>query len=207
MPKIVDKGAKKREIALAAFDLFAEKGIQHTTVAEAAKAAGVAKGTIYLYFANKEEIVLEIWEEFHEGHEHWLEGRSSIPRSEAEKIFDHLYMGHYEHEMLCKAFSLYGDYLVSIVIGRNPIFIQHAVEKFDKTVQQVEIYLKQGIAAGEFREGIDTTNFAAALVQLREGCLTSATARGLDVDYLTHMIPTTLKTLLQTITKTQGEKP
>lgn len=57
MPIIVDKDAKKREIALAALPIFAEKGVAKTTVIEIAEAAGVGKGTIYEYFANKDAIL------------------------------------------------------------------------------------------------------------------------------------------------------
>ncbi|MBK6303399.1 MAG: helix-turn-helix transcriptional regulator [Arcobacter sp.] len=41
---------------------FCEKGIQQTSIDQIAKSAGVAKGTIYLYFKNKEEIVFTIWD-------------------------------------------------------------------------------------------------------------------------------------------------
>ncbi len=60
MAIIVDKVQKKKDIALSCKDLFIEKGIHKVTIAEAAKTAGVGKGTIYEYFKNKEEIVFEI---------------------------------------------------------------------------------------------------------------------------------------------------
>jgi len=47
----------KRELILeAARDLFVEKGYEETTIADIAKATGVAVGTVYLYFHNKHEI-------------------------------------------------------------------------------------------------------------------------------------------------------
>ncbi len=47
----------KRELILAAArDLFAQKGYEETTIADIAKAAGMAVGTIYLYFRNKHEV-------------------------------------------------------------------------------------------------------------------------------------------------------
>lgn len=60
MAIIVDKVQKKKDIAFSCKDLFIEKGIHKVTIAEAAKTAGVGKGTIYEYFKNKEEIVFEI---------------------------------------------------------------------------------------------------------------------------------------------------
>ncbi len=51
---------RKNEIMQAAIKLFAEKGFEHTTLDEIAVASEFGKGTIYNYFANKEEIYLEI---------------------------------------------------------------------------------------------------------------------------------------------------
>lgn len=51
---------RKNEIMEAAIKLFSEKGYEHTTLDEIAVASEFGKGTIYNYFANKEEIYLEI---------------------------------------------------------------------------------------------------------------------------------------------------
>ena len=60
MAKIIDKEEKRCDIALSAITLFCEKGIQQTSIDQIAKSAGVAKGTIYLYFKNKEELIFEV---------------------------------------------------------------------------------------------------------------------------------------------------
>lgn len=48
---------KKNNIIEAAYNLFIEKGIGNTAIDEIVKRAGVAKGTFYLYFKNKNDIV------------------------------------------------------------------------------------------------------------------------------------------------------
>jgi len=52
-----------RNIFGAAAGLFAEKGYHQTTVDEIAQAIGVAKGTIYYHFKNKEELYLALLRE------------------------------------------------------------------------------------------------------------------------------------------------
>lgn len=47
------------EILEAARKIFARKGFDNATVDEIAEAAGVAKGTVYLYFQSKRDIYLE----------------------------------------------------------------------------------------------------------------------------------------------------
>lgn len=49
--------AKRKRILLAATDLFVRLGYRRTSVDEIARKAGVAKGTVYLYYRNKAEIV------------------------------------------------------------------------------------------------------------------------------------------------------
>lgn len=51
---------KRRAILHAARELFANQGYDDTTIAEIAQSAGVAVGTVYLYFANKHDILVEI---------------------------------------------------------------------------------------------------------------------------------------------------
>ncbi len=58
-PKVVDKHRRKEELALIALDVFAQKGFEGTSINDIAKAADIAKGTVYEYFESKEELVLE----------------------------------------------------------------------------------------------------------------------------------------------------
>ena len=53
---------KYHQILDAAVKVFAEQGFFHSTVAQIAKEAGVADGTIYLYFKNKDDILIQFYE-------------------------------------------------------------------------------------------------------------------------------------------------
>jgi AcrR family transcriptional regulator len=58
-----EKGMSRKEAILAAGTmLFAEKGFKDTSVAELCKITGVAEGTIFYHFKNKEELFLTILE-------------------------------------------------------------------------------------------------------------------------------------------------
>lgn len=50
------KDARPQELLAAALDLFVERGFASTRLEDVAKRAGVSKGTLYLYFENKEEL-------------------------------------------------------------------------------------------------------------------------------------------------------
>ena len=53
---------KYQRIMEAAVRVFAEQGFYQSTVAQVAKEAGVADGTIYLYFKNKDDILVQFYE-------------------------------------------------------------------------------------------------------------------------------------------------
>lgn len=56
-------GDKRERILRAATKVFARKGFYATKVSEVAKAAGVADGTIYLYFKSKDDLLVSLFED------------------------------------------------------------------------------------------------------------------------------------------------
>jgi len=54
---------KRTRILKSAVKVFAQKGFYNAKVAEIARGADVADGTIYLYFKNKDEMLISIFEE------------------------------------------------------------------------------------------------------------------------------------------------
>lgn len=56
--------ARKEAILKAAANLFAERGFNETSMAELAKVTGVAQGTIFYHFNNKEELFLTVLDDF-----------------------------------------------------------------------------------------------------------------------------------------------
>jgi len=62
------EGDKRRQILDGAVGVFARKGYFNSRVSDIASAAGVADGTIYLYFKNKEDIVVSLFADVLERH-------------------------------------------------------------------------------------------------------------------------------------------
>src|SRR5215472_3585326 len=57
-----DQLPKRDAILRAAIDVFAERGYFNAQVADVARAAGVAAGTVYLYFRSKDDLLISIFE-------------------------------------------------------------------------------------------------------------------------------------------------
>ena len=61
MPRIrKEKNIRLGEIQKAAREVFFDKGFANTTMEEITKKANVSKGTIYLYFKNKDELYVSL---------------------------------------------------------------------------------------------------------------------------------------------------
>jgi AcrR family transcriptional regulator len=58
------RGARREAILKVAAALFGQKGYHATSVADVISAAGISRGTFYLYFDNKDSLFLELMEQF-----------------------------------------------------------------------------------------------------------------------------------------------
>src|SRR5918912_3382351 len=85
-------GDKREAILRAATKVFARNGYFNSKVADVARVAGVADGTVYLYFKSKEEILRSIFEQ--NTTEAIAEGREELakikdPREKLRRIARH----------------------------------------------------------------------------------------------------------------------
>lgn len=62
--KTKKKGTRQEQILKAALDVFSHKGYAAATVPEIARAAGVAAGTIYIYYPSKRELFVAVIKNF-----------------------------------------------------------------------------------------------------------------------------------------------
>jgi AcrR family transcriptional regulator len=69
MPKISEakRETRRQEILDAALRCFSRDGFHTTTTADIVRESGVSQGTLYLYFATKEDIVVALADERHQG--------------------------------------------------------------------------------------------------------------------------------------------
>ena len=84
-----DKTARtRRAIAVAALDTFLERGFSATRMIDVAQRAGVAKGTLYLYFTDKEALFEGVLDRGHRraGRERAADG--TRPRRKRARFFE-----------------------------------------------------------------------------------------------------------------------
>ena len=61
-PESKNRSSKYHRILEAAVKVFARQGFRQSTISQVAREAGVADGTIYLYFKNKDDILVQFFE-------------------------------------------------------------------------------------------------------------------------------------------------
>lgn len=144
------KEARPQELTAAALELFVEKGFAATRLDEIAARAGVSKGTLYLYFENKEELFKAVIREsllplLAEGEE--LVARMPGPASE---LFKAIVMRWWE---IVGENPIGGIPKLIIAEARNfpEIARFYADEVIERGKRLLTIVLQRGIDSGEFR--------------------------------------------------------
>lgn len=98
---------KHTAILDAAYELFGSGGFYETKISEVAERAGIAKGTVYLYFKNKEDLFLAVTRRDCEGFLQQLEARLQACSSLTGKlsvIAEHHLFYYYERKQHTKLF-------------------------------------------------------------------------------------------------------
>lgn len=106
-----DPEVRRAELVEAATRMFLKKGYKATSVDDIVKAAGVSKGTFYLYFSSKPEILTAIIEQVQLNIFTWLGEIMASDRNPEEKLLDGLegaFKEYQQSEEILRVFELAG---------------------------------------------------------------------------------------------------
>ena len=145
------KEARPEEITAAALELFVERGFANTRLDDVAARAGISKGTLYLYFENKEELFKAVVREALVAR--LVEFRSQIDKYEGS-TFDLLAL------MMKTWWERIGSTRVSgipkLILSEARNFPEIAQFYVDEVVrpgrETVEAVIRRGVERGEFRK-------------------------------------------------------
>jgi AcrR family transcriptional regulator len=86
MPKIIDYGKKRLEIATDAMAVFAKKGYYKTNLKDIAQAAGMGRSSLYKYFKNKDEIYYYIIKRAYDSFEDQVDALMAMEMSNMDRL-------------------------------------------------------------------------------------------------------------------------
>ena len=146
------KQEKFEMILDAAEKVIAENGFHGSQVARIAKEAGVADGTIYLYFKNKEDILISL---FQNRLGSLVESfKNNI--SEEDSAEEALYKICDIHFSLLEE-NIHLAYVTQIELRQSSLELRKAIGQAVKPyIQLIEHILIKGAADGSFRKNLDT---------------------------------------------------
>lgn len=147
---MVHRDNKKELIINAAIKVFADKGFYTANVADVAKEAGVADGTIYLYFKNKDDLLISLFET---KMEEILERFSSLVNSKksAEKKLRQFILLYFQ--MIEEDENLAGVFQVELRQSSKFLKDYHN-QKFIDFLNLIGDILRQGQKDGHFKASI-----------------------------------------------------
>lgn len=142
---------KYKQIIEAAVEVIAENGFHASQVSKIAKKANVADGTIYLYFKNKEDILISVFKEkmgsFVDITRNAIQGQSSA--SEKLETFIHM---HYHQLASNPDLAI----VTQLELRQSKIELRIEINNILKDyLQIIDDILEQGIQNGEIRDDIN----------------------------------------------------
>jgi AcrR family transcriptional regulator len=145
------KDARPQEILAAALDLFIEKGYAATRADEVASRAGVSKGTVYLYFDNKEELFKAVVRQsFGPALQEAIELVDHYQGSSFD-LLDELMHGWWQHVGATKAGGI-----MKLMMAEAANFPEIATFYHEEVIARSQYMivkvLERGMTAGEFRK-------------------------------------------------------
>ena len=142
---------RPQQILDAAFAVFGEHGLQGARLDDIAHAAGVAKGTIYLYFPNTDELFKEMVRSTMV--ERLERAEAQLAADTSATVTDRLraYVQSWWEFLCCDRFQTVYPLLVG-ELKRFPELAEfYASEVVLRSRELVASIMRQGIASGEFR--------------------------------------------------------
>ena len=201
MARIIDKDEKRSSMALSAIKLFCEKGIQQTSITEIAKSAEVAKGTIYLYFKNKEEIVFTIWDILSEQHHEFFQKNITENMSAKEKILEYLNFNEFKEDVdKEQVLKLFQHFVSSMLIDETKLYTEYFESFFQRDYDFIYLYLNEGVEKGEFIID-DVDNLTNIIILLLKGLLVKSKVSNMNFNETQNTFYKHLNYLLDNCTK------
>jgi TetR/AcrR family fatty acid metabolism transcriptional regulator len=153
-----DRGDKRDALLRAAIDTFAARGFFNAQVADVARAAGLAAGTVYLYFKSKDDLLVSIFERTML--EAIAEGRRSVEAlAGAEARLRSLAALHLDRLGRDRALAI----VFQVELRQSTKFMERfSATRLREYLGIIRDIIAAGQASGEFRKDVNPT-FAAKL--------------------------------------------
>jgi len=170
MPKVSEahRDARRQLILDAALRCFSRDGFHNTTTADIVRESGVSQGSLYLYFANKDDIVVALADDRHQGEaflnalaqrEHDpIRGLALLIELHGRGVAD-----PHRADLRRVGVQGWGEAL------RNPRIRASAVEGLSMVREAIVGLIERGQRTGQIRPSVNPDAFARTLIAVCQG--------------------------------------
>lgn len=149
-----EKETRKQAILDSAKALFARKGFENTTMDEVAREAELAKGTLYLYFKSKEELLYSLLEPLLNEYRKEVRELAAEPGPSQEAILRRMFS--YMYEKYLKEPEMYHIIMRYQAKEYRELLSEENFNRLREimrdNLKEVEKVVTQGLEAGEFHD-------------------------------------------------------
>lgn len=206
-PKISDseKEKRKKHIIDSAVVVFTSKGYVNSTMQDIVDETGMSRGWVYLYFSNKEDIMLAILAENDKETEAQINNLLMSGLSVWQGLSGLI-------DLMDQQFSHSSDDLPIVIYEyfisgwKQPERREYLEAHYKKQHKYLSLYLQQGVANGEFRPSVDLDVIIKMITSYFEGLLLHSKAAGSNnvrVSEQLKLFKSMLKSVLQ-VDETEG---
>jgi AcrR family transcriptional regulator len=195
MPRQDVSEERKSQILDAAEQVFTQKGLDLARMDDIAEETGLSKGTLYLYFKSKEDLIIAILDRIFQGVFKQLDARKDNELSATEAISQFTEEAIHDYKLMLRLMPVAYEFLA--LAFRNKT-VQKALKQYFRHYMEVLVpIIQRGIDAGEFRP-VDAQEVAIAAGAIYEGTILLWVYDKTLVD-IDHHIRSSIKLLLEGI--------
>jgi AcrR family transcriptional regulator len=192
-PDVSDE--RKTQILDAAEHVFTKKGFDLARMDDIAGQTGLSKGTLYLYFKSKDDLIIAILDRIFAGIFKQLEARKDNQLSAAQAVLQFTEEAIRDYKKMLRLMPV--AYEILALAFRNKT-VQTALNQYFRRYMQVLVpIIQRGIDSGEFRR-VDPNEVAIAAATIYEGTVLLWVYDSTLVDLERHM-RSSIKLLLEGI--------
>jgi len=153
---------KKSCLLRAAKEVFAEKGLDKTTISEIVKKAGMAQGTFYLYFSSKKALIPAIANDLLQTMLHEIKKEQML----SHDIWDTF------HKMIAVTFQVTNSYKEVLALCYSGLAIENTLSEWERIYNPYYSWLADliatGIQQGAIRQDVEPMVAARMVIGLIE---------------------------------------
>ncbi len=178
MPKITEQReqATRQAILQAARDTFVAKGFHEATTHDVARAAGLSVGSIYTYFASKDDLIRECV--------------LAANQAENDAVMTDIRSDGSTRAKMTRAVSGWYRYTIEApgvpaflaeawaAASRKPLIRDMVAQRRERIATVAAVILQEGVSAGELASDLDVETTARALAALLDGVVLECIGAG-----------------------------